>query len=80
MNDREAKNLKEIMDTEKLNWRSFVYQEAVNSKWNPSTPTYYVIDPQGVIRYKWRGNPGERAMDTAVDKLLEETEGSRKSR
>ena len=63
------------METENLNWRSFAYQEAINAKWNPSTPGYYVIDHKGVIRYKWVGHPGEQAIDAALDKLVEEAEG-----
>ena len=74
VNDRESKNLKEIMAKEKLNWRSFAYQEAVNAKWNPSTPNYYVLDAKGVIRYKWTGAPGEKAIDLALEKLIAEAD------
>ena len=76
-NNSEAKKLKDVMDKEQLPWRSFVAQGAINAKWNdPGTPTYYVIDPKGVIRYKWLGNPGEQALDTALEKLINEAEGS----
>ena len=78
VNEFEAKNLKERMDKEKMNWRSFVHQDAINAKWNPSTPCYYVLDPKGVIRYKWVGAPGEKAIDTALEKLLAEAERSGK--
>ena len=74
VNESETKNLKERMDKEKMNWRSFVYQEAINAKWNPSTPGYYVLDPKGVIRHKWVGAPGEKAIDTALEKLINEAE------
>ena len=70
----ETKDLKERMDKEKMNWRSFVHQDAINAKWNPSTPGYYVLDPKGVIRHKWVGAPGEKAIDTAVEKLINEAE------
>jgi hypothetical protein len=30
-----------------------------------------------VIRYKWSGNPGENALDTALDKLVNEIEAQR---
>ena len=70
----ETKNLKERMDKEKMNWRSFAHQDAINTKWNPSTPSYYVLDPRGVIRYKWVGAPGEKAIDTALEKLINEAE------
>jgi hypothetical protein len=74
VNDTESKNLKERMDTEKMNWRSFAYQVAINAKWNPSTPCYYVLDPQGVIWHKWVGAPGELAIDAALDELIREAE------
>lgn len=60
------------MDKEKMNWRSFANQEAINAKWNPSTPGYYVLDRSGVIRHKWVGPPGKRAIDTALEKLISE--------
>jgi len=65
------------MEKENLPWRSFTYQEAINAKWNPNTPGYYVIDSTGVIRYKWVGYPGEQAMDTALEKLIKEAEGTK---
>jgi hypothetical protein len=30
-----------------------------------------------VIRYKWSGYPGEKALDTALDKLMKEIEAPR---
>jgi len=45
-------------------------------KWNfPSTPTFYIIHPAGVIRYKWVMHPGEKTIDGALEKLLREAEG-----
>ena len=78
VNESESRNLKERMDKEKMNWRSFVHQDAINAKWNPSTPSYYVLDPKGVIRYKWVGAPGEKAIDTALERLINEAEANRK--
>jgi peroxiredoxin len=77
VNDHESKTLKERMAQEKMNWRSFEYQEAINAKWNPSTPGYYVLDPKGVIRHKWIGAPGEKAIDTALETLIEEANGKK---
>ena len=74
----ETKNLKERMDKEKMNWRSFAHQDAINAAWNPSTPGYYVLDPKGVIRRKWVGAPGEKAIDTALEKLIHEAVGNGK--
>ena len=75
-----AKKLKQTMEKEKLNWRSFV--DAGNAgagpiatKWSLSvTPTFYVIDHKGVIRYKWAGAPGEKVMDEALAKLIKAAE------
>ena len=77
VNEFESKNLKQRMDKEKMNWRSFAHQEAINAQWNPSTPGYYVLDPKGVIRHKWVGAPGEKAIDTALEKLINEAAVSR---
>ena len=78
VNEYESKNLKERMDKEKMNWRSFAHQAAINAQWNPSTPSYYVLDPCGVIRHKWVGAPGAKAIDTALEKLIDEAERSDK--
>jgi peroxiredoxin len=74
-----AQQLKEIMDKEDLNWRSTADQGgAIAEAWNsPGTPVYYALDAAGMIRYKWVGNPGEKAIDAALEKLIEEVEGRR---
>src|SRR5437899_1908736 len=79
-NSSDPKKLKAIMEKEKLNWRSFGSRE-VTLKWNASTPGYYVLDHNGVIRHKWVGNtgPGEKAIDTALEKLIHEAEGNREN-
>ena len=69
VNERESKNLKERMAQEKMNWRSFAYQDSVNETWNPSTPGYYVLDAKGVIRHK---NLRDKALEDAVVRLLAE--------
>ena len=75
-----VKQLKEVTEKQKITWRSFV--DAGNAgagpiatKWNLSaTPTLYVIDHKGVIRYKWAGAPGEKAIDAALEKLIKAAE------
>ncbi len=67
------------MDQEKLAWRSFADGRSISDKWNAATPAYYVIDPKGVIRYKWVGNPGEKAIDAALEELIQEAEGKGKN-
>ena len=75
-----AKQLKAVMEKEKVTWRSFVDMGnagagAIATKWNLSaTPTFYVIDHKGVIRYKWAGPPGEKVMDAALEKVIKEAE------
>jgi len=75
-----VKELKEIMEKEKITWRSFVDlgnagTGPIATQWNFSaTPTFYVIDHTGVIRYKWTGPPGEKVMDAELKKVIEEAE------
>ena len=67
--------LNEVMVKENLNWRSMANQGAITEKWNsPATPVYYVIDPDGVIRYKWVGDPGEKAIDAVLEQLIQAAE------
>ena len=69
----EPKQLKEVMVKEKLSWRSLTGLGALDGKWKPpGTPTFYILDSQGVIRSKWTGSPGAKAIDTALDKLIHE--------
>jgi hypothetical protein len=70
-----TKNLKEVMDKEKLNWRSFADDGRITSKWNlHGTPTLYILDHKGVIRHKWVGSPGENVLAAALQELIKETE------
>ena len=77
-----AKQLKEVMGKEKLPWRSFVDAGTagagpIATRWNLSgTPTFYLIDHKGVIRYRWAGAPGEKVMDAALDKLIKAAQGA----
>jgi peroxiredoxin len=72
------------VDREKLTWRSFadagaLGQGGIATQWNlSSTPTLYVIDHKGMIRHKWVGGPGEKVIDTALDRLIKEAEGNAK--
>jgi hypothetical protein len=76
-----AKQLRDVMEKEKITWRSFVDggnagAGPIATKWNLSaTPTLYVIDHKGVIRYRWAGAPGEKVIDAALDKLIGVAEG-----
>ena len=71
----DASIVKNVMVKNQLNWRSFVDRGAIADKWKPAgTPSYYIIDSKGVIRYKWAGAPGGKAIDAALEKLIQETE------
>jgi hypothetical protein len=69
------------MAKEKLPWRSLVKNDAINAMWNePGTPSYCVIDHRGVIRCRWFGNPGERAIDAALETVIREAEAAAKAK
>jgi hypothetical protein len=81
---QQTENLKEVMEKERMNWRSFADHAdpgAIRDKWHMrTTPTLYVLDHKGVIRHKWVGSPGEKAIDAALEKLIKEAEGDGKSK
>ena len=78
VHNSDPKKLKAAMVKEEMNWRSFAHQEAISTNWNePGTPTYYVLDDKGVIQYKWVGNPGAKAIDSALEKLIKAVEKER---
>jgi hypothetical protein len=72
--------LKQVMGKENLNWRSFADGGSKDgtypiwTKWNALPTTLYVLDHKGVIRHKWAGSPGEKAIDKALGKLVKEAE------
>jgi peroxiredoxin len=77
--------LKEVMEKERITWRSFVDvgdagAGPIATSWNlAATPTFYVIDHKGVIRYKWAGAPGEKVMDAALEKVIQAAEKDAKA-
>jgi hypothetical protein len=76
--DIDKDKLKERMAKEHITWRSFWNgpkgtDGPISRAWNVrGWPTIYVLDANGVIRFK--GVRGE-AMDKAVDELLKEGKG-----
>jgi hypothetical protein len=75
------------MDKEKLNWRSFADAGPEDTlgpiarTWNlRGTPTLFILDHKGVIRYRWLGSPGEKKIDEAIGKLIKEAEGGGKKK
>ena len=77
--DRDKAELKKAMEKEQITWRSWWNgpkgtNGPLSKKWNVhGWPTIYVLDAQGVIRF--RDVRGE-AMDEAVDALLKELEAA----
>ena len=64
------------MEKENLNWRTFADNGAISRKWDsPPTPAFYILDHKGVIRHKWIGHPGEKAIDAALEKLIQQAVG-----
>lgn len=57
-----------------VTWRSFMAgstNSEIPTKWNVSGwPTIYIIDAQGIIRYK---NVRDKPLDEAIAKLIAET-------
>src|SRR5262245_33438630 len=78
--DRDREQLKEVLKKEQITWRSFWNGGStagpISTAWRVrGWPTIYVLDAEGVIRFR---NVRGEAMDRAVDALLEEMETSKK--
>ena len=71
--DGPADKVKGILEKEQITWRQAIDEStsgALATKWNVSGwPTIYVVDAQGVIRFK---NVRDKQLEDAVDKLLAE--------
>ncbi len=86
INSDPKSRLRQVMQKENITWRSWWdggdTSGPIATKWNVNGwPTTYVLDQNGVIRFK---NVREQSMDRAVDQLLSELEsesdGKAKSR
>ena len=75
--DPDLESLRKTVEEEKISWRSFWNgpegtEGPISTAWNVrGWPTIYVLDAEGVIRFK---NVRGEAMDKAVDSLLAELE------
>jgi len=73
--DSDLVKLKKRMEEESITWRSFWNgpkgtSGPISAKWNVNGwPTIYVIDAQGVIRFR---DVRDKQMDAAVETLLKE--------
>jgi len=87
-NSYAVEKLKQVMDKEKLSWRTFAdpkpekaegFRGPICDQWNlEGTPTLFLLDHKGVIRYHWLGSPGTKVLDEAIAKLVKEAEKSDK--
>ena|SRR6266568_2157315 len=78
--DKDRDELKKVLEKENITWRSFWNGGSTNgpisNAWKVrGWPTIYVLDGNGVIRYRDVRGP---AMDRAVDELLAELETKKK--
>jgi hypothetical protein len=73
--DESRETCKKTEQKNQMTWRSFfdgASSGPIGEQWNiRGLPTVYVLDCQGVIRYK---NVFEKEMDQAVDNLVKENE------
>ena len=85
INCHDPRKLKEVMDKEQLNFRSFTDTAdgkglgVISSAWNlMGTPTLFVLDHKGVIRYRQMGIPDRKAIDGVLKELIREAEAKDK--
>jgi hypothetical protein len=78
INCHDPKTLKAVMDKERLSFRSFTDKRdgdglgVIGSAWNLfGTPTVFVLDHKGVIRYRQIGIPDKEAIDELLNKLIQ---------
>ena len=74
--DKDRAALQEVLKKERITWRSFWNgplgtDGPISRRWNTKGWPYLVlIDPDGVIRQKWAGSPGEQVLDQAIGECL----------
>jgi hypothetical protein len=75
--DNNREQAQKRVETEKLNWRSFFDgNRKITRDWRVQYfPTIYVLDQNGVIRYR---DVRDQAMDQAVEELLKEAQSKDK--
>ena len=85
INCHDPKVLKKVMDKERLPFRSFTDKSdgeglgVIGRAWNLfGTPTVFVLDHKGVIRYRHMGIPDRKAIDGVLKELIREAEAKDK--
>ena len=80
--DSDREQIKKVIAKENITWRSFwnggSTSGPISSAWNVrGWPTLYLIDHEGVIRYKGHGED-EAKFDARIDALVEAAEKAEK--
>jgi thiol-disulfide isomerase/thioredoxin len=78
--DAEKDTLKKFLETTDMPWVHWWdgAEGKIIKGWNINAfPTIYVLDTEGVIRYKFVGADKNKQLDEAVDKLLAEAKGKK---
>lgn len=75
--DRDKEKLKKDSEAAGITWRSFWNwggsEGTISEVWNiRGWPTLYVVDANGVIRYKYLGSPGGKVLNENIATLLKE--------
>jgi hypothetical protein len=75
--DKDKKDLKDVMEKEKITWRSWFdgggTSGPIATDWKVrGWPTLFIIDENGVIRHRYLGSPGGKILDAGIDKLVKE--------
>ena len=79
--DDDLEALQPALKKENITWRSFWNgpdgtSGPISTRWNISGwPTLFLIDHEGVIRYKWLGAPEGDVLDKAIDELVAKAKG-----
>jgi thiol-disulfide isomerase/thioredoxin len=68
--------VKSAVEKSQMTWRSFRNGEnPISVDWNiRSWPTIYLLDERGIIRGKWKGDPGKKELDAAIEMLMKAIE------
>jgi ribosomal protein S1 len=75
--DDDRAEIKQVIQTEKINWRSWWDGSGgrIVNQWGVKAfPTIYLIDHKGIIRHQ---NLRGKALDEAIEKLVREAEGDK---
>src|SRR5262245_64278848 len=85
INCHDPKTLKKVMDKERLTFRSFTDKSdgeglgVIGRAWNIfGTPTVFVLDQKGLIRYRHMGILDRKAIDGVLKELIREAEAKDK--